>query len=63
MVSKRVLVTGASGFIGQALVRALVRAGYAVRAATRRPEMYSTSLAASPAFIVAFAARHVLSGG
>jgi len=37
MVSKRVLVTGASGFIGQSLVRALVRAGYAVRAATRRP--------------------------
>ena len=37
MVSKRVLVTGASGFIGQPLVRALVRAGYAVRAAMRRP--------------------------
>jgi UDP-glucose 4-epimerase len=37
MTSKRVLVTGASGFIGQLLVRALHRAGYAVRAATRRP--------------------------
>src|SRR5262249_38964089 len=31
------LVTGASGFVGQPLVRALVDAGYAVRAATRRP--------------------------
>jgi nucleoside-diphosphate-sugar epimerase len=31
------LVTGASGFVGQPLVHGLVRAGYAVRAATRRP--------------------------
>jgi UDP-glucose 4-epimerase len=30
-----VLVTGASGFVGRPLVAALVRAGYAVRAATR----------------------------
>ncbi|HEY4760711.1 MAG TPA: NAD-dependent epimerase/dehydratase family protein [Thermoguttaceae bacterium] len=37
MRKKRVLVTGASGFIGQPLVRALVRAGYTVRAAMRRP--------------------------
>ena len=37
MTAKRVLVTGASGFIGRPLVRALVDAGYAVRAATRRP--------------------------
>ena len=37
MASIRVLVTGASGFIGQRLVAALVRSGYAVRAATRRP--------------------------
>jgi nucleoside-diphosphate-sugar epimerase len=35
--ARRVLVTGASGFVGQPLVHALVRAGYAVRAATRRP--------------------------
>ncbi len=37
MTTKRVLVTGASGFVGQPLVTALLRAGYAVRAATRRP--------------------------
>ena len=33
----RVLVTGASGFVGQALVPAFAAAGYAVRAAVRRP--------------------------
>jgi nucleoside-diphosphate-sugar epimerase len=36
MKTKRVLVTGASGFIGRPLVAALRRAGYAVRAVTRR---------------------------
>ena len=36
MKKKRVLVTGASGFIGKPLVTALLRAGYAVRAVTRR---------------------------
>lgn len=41
MTAKRVLVTGASGFIGQPLVQALVRSGYAVRAATRRPVSFS----------------------
>jgi nucleoside-diphosphate-sugar epimerase len=35
MKTKRILVTGASGFVGRPLVRALVRAGYAVRAVTR----------------------------
>lgn len=37
MTTKRVLVTGASGFVGRPLVAALVRAGFAVRAVTRRP--------------------------
>jgi uncharacterized protein YbjT (DUF2867 family) len=34
----RILVTGASGFIGQALVAALVRAGHAVVGAARHPQ-------------------------
>ena len=34
--AKRILITGASGFIGQALVAAAVRAGYVVRVVTRR---------------------------
>jgi nucleoside-diphosphate-sugar epimerase len=36
MKAKRILVTGASGFIGRPLVAALLRAGYTVRAVTRR---------------------------
>ena len=40
MKTKRVLVTGASGFVGRPLVVALVRAGYTVRAATRRPASF-----------------------
>jgi UDP-glucose 4-epimerase len=34
---KRILITGASGFVGRPLVHALLRAGYDVRAAARRP--------------------------
>ena len=36
----RILVTGATGFIGRRLVPALVEQGHEVRAMTRRPESY-----------------------
>jgi nucleoside-diphosphate-sugar epimerase len=36
MKTKRILVTGASGFVGRPLLAALLRAGYVVRAVTRR---------------------------
>ena len=47
MKTKRVLVTGASGFIGRPLVAALLRAGYAVRAVTRRQLSFSDSVEAA----------------
>jgi nucleoside-diphosphate-sugar epimerase len=37
-MSKQVLVTGANGFVGRAVVAALARAGYGVRAAVRRED-------------------------
>ena len=36
-MSFRILVTGSSGFIGSAVISALVAAGHHVRAASRRP--------------------------
>lgn len=39
-MSKIVLVTGASGFVGSHLARALVEEGYQVRAMTRHPDTY-----------------------
>src|ERR1022692_2463964 len=47
MKTKRVLVTGASGFIGRPLVAALLRAGYAVRAVTRRQGSFPDSVEAA----------------
>jgi nucleoside-diphosphate-sugar epimerase len=44
MKTKRVLVTGASGFVGRPLVAALLRAGYAVRAVTRRQVSFPNSV-------------------
>lgn len=40
-MSGRVLVTGASGFVGRTLVGALARAGKPVRAATRNPAVFA----------------------
>src|ERR1700690_2660958 len=44
MKTKCILVTGASGFVGRPLVAALLRAGYAVRVATRRQVSFPDSV-------------------
>ena len=44
MKIQRVLITGASGFVGRFTVAAFLRAGYAVRAATRNPVAFPNSV-------------------
>ncbi len=54
-----VLVTGASGFIGRALAPRLVRAGYAVRAAARRPQDLAASPGLTPVLLPDLAAHDI----
>jgi len=61
----RVLVTGASGFIGQHLVRALAGAGYRVRAAARQPIVFDNPRIEGVALgdmSRAFAAEYIVRG-
>lgn len=44
MTKKRVLITGASGFIGRVVVERLLEAGYSVRAATRDSRAFPGSI-------------------
>lgn len=41
-IAQRILVTGASGFIGQHVVRVLAERGYSVRAASRHPIVFDS---------------------
>ncbi len=41
-IAQRILVTGASGFIGQHIVRVLAERGYSVRAAARHPIVFDS---------------------
>ncbi len=41
-IAQRILVTGASGFIGQHVVRVLAERGYSVRAAARQPIVFES---------------------
>jgi nucleoside-diphosphate-sugar epimerase len=41
-IAQRILVTGASGFIGQHVVRVLAERGYSVRAAARQPIVFDS---------------------
>jgi nucleoside-diphosphate-sugar epimerase len=61
----RVLVTGASGFIGNAVVAALARDGYTVRAAVRRPQLSfpdGVEVVQHPDLVEAFDWRPLLHG-
>jgi nucleoside-diphosphate-sugar epimerase len=44
MEEMRIMVTGASGFVGRPLVAALLSAGFVVRAVTRRPALFPDSV-------------------
>jgi UDP-glucose 4-epimerase len=50
-VARKVLVTGASGFIGKRLAAGLAAAGWQVRAASRRPEPAPTAGSIEPALL------------
>lgn len=61
----RILVTGASGFIGRHLVRKLAESGYRVRAASRQPVMFDNPMIEGIALgdmARSFAAEYVVRG-
>lgn len=50
-MTRTIAVTGATGFVGRHLVRALIAKGYRVRALTRRPQERDPEDSASPTWI------------
>jgi nucleoside-diphosphate-sugar epimerase len=64
MKTKRILVTGASGFVGRPLVAVLPRAGYAVRAVTRGHASFpdSVEVAIVPDFLNPIDWNQILQG-